>query len=347
MTLETKERPRSEPEPRRSGPLLGWRAVVSALLLAAAVGYFVAMVPALHGKTDFRPIWYSATALVEGGNPYTATGPTGTLYRFSWPQLYPVTAFLLIAPLTAVGEHVAFVLFVSLSAGLLAYAVARDDYRLIPMFLSASFLHAAILGQWSPLLLAATLMPVLGFVLVAKPTIGLALFVYRPTRAAIVGGAVLIALSLAVRPSWPVEWIERLTSHAGNMLMPVTRWAGPLVLLAALRWRRPEARLLLALSVIPQTLTFYEMLPLFLIAANAAEALLLAALSWAALLIYDAMAAPELAFVEKHQLMSQLLVALMYVPATILVLRRPNRTSRDSAAPPHPAAIGTRHSADG
>ncbi len=347
MTLETEARSHPELSVRRPRPAAHWRAFLAAVLLALAVGYFVSVVPALHGKTDFRPIWYSATALVEGGNPYTAAGPTGTLYRFSWPQLYPVTAFLLLAPLTSVAEQVAFVLFVSISAGLLAYAVARDDYRLIPIFLSASYLHAAILGQWSPLLLAATLMPVLGFALVAKPTVGLALFVYRPTRAAAIGGALLIAVSLLVRPSWPLEWLERLTSHHGNMLMPVTRWAGPLVLLAALRWRRADARLLLALAVIPQTLTFYEMLPLFLVAGSVAEAALLAALSWVALFAYDALAAPELSFVEKHQLMSQLLVALMYVPATFLVLRRPNRSSRDSAAPPHPAAIGTPHAAEG
>jgi hypothetical protein len=59
---------------------------------------------------------------------------------------------------------------------------------------------AASLGQWAPLVMAAVLLPGLGFLAVCKPNIGLALAAARPTRAAIYGRAALLVASLAFDP---------------------------------------------------------------------------------------------------------------------------------------------------
>ena len=49
------------------------------------------------------------------------------------------------------------------------------------------------------------------------------------------------------------------------MVAPITRPGGVLVLLALLKWKRADARLLLALACVPHTTVPYETIPLFLI----------------------------------------------------------------------------------
>ena len=61
---------------------------------------------------------------------------------------------------------------------------------------------------------------------------------------------------------------------------PLLYWGGPLMLLALLRWRRPEARLLAALSCVPHTPELYESLYLFLVPASMWQGALLAALNY-------------------------------------------------------------------
>ena len=55
------------------------------------------------------------------------------------------------------------------------------------------------------------------------------------------------------------------------------------MLLAILRWRRPEARLLIALACVPQSMLLYETVPLFLVPRTFRESALLVALSYVAL----------------------------------------------------------------
>jgi hypothetical protein len=94
--------------------------------------------------------------------------------------------------------------------------------------------------------------------------------------------------------------------------------------LAIARWRRPEARLLSVLSFVPHTMTWYDALPLMLIPANFRELLILGILSHLATFV----AAPMgFAYDGPALLAATAPVALwgIYVPALILVLRRPNQ----------------------
>ena len=52
--------------------------------------------------------------------------------------------------------------------------------------------------------------------------------------------------------------------------------------LSLLRWRRPEARLVGVMALMPQNLYFYDQLPLWLVARNGREALALTLASWVA-----------------------------------------------------------------
>jgi hypothetical protein len=61
---------------------------------------------------------------------------------------------------------------------------------------------------------------------------------------------------------------------------PVLRPGGWLLLLALIRWRTPEGRLLAALACVPQTGGLYDTLPLFLTIRHRAQGYALAALGF-------------------------------------------------------------------
>ncbi len=235
----------------------------------------------LTSVPDFFQFWGAGRAVVHGEDPYSAVL---SLHQ-GYPYFYPFPAALVVAPLGLLPWRVALVLFVAMSAGALGVAAKRFGRGLGPALLSASFINAAVEGQWSPLLTAAAVVPWLACLLTVKPSIGLALWVSRPSRAAIVGGAVLIVVSLILQPTWPVTWVQSL--QASNHVAPLLRPGGFLLLLAVTRWRTPEGRLLTALACIPHTSSLFETLPLFLIPRTRMEGYLLATLSFVALVIKE------------------------------------------------------------
>jgi hypothetical protein len=186
--------------------------------------------------------------------------------------------------------------------------------------LSASFLNALVQGQWSPLLTAGAALPALSWLWVAKPSVGAAIFAGFPRRTAVIGGLLLAALALAFFPSWPVRWLDALrqTVHVA----PIARPGGFLLLLALLRWRRPEARVLAALACVPQMTGLYETVPLFLIPRNRWQGYALAASSYAAafaqsLLVPRTKDMPlEILFTARWPF----IFAFLYLPALALVL---------------------------
>jgi hypothetical protein len=213
-------------------------------------------------------------------------------------------------------------LFSAIAAALLAWVFTRcAPYRLAAV-LSFSFYYAVAISQWSPLLIASVLIPSLGFLLVVKPTIGMALWLYKPHWQAVAGGALLLVVSLVVRPEWPLEWMQTFGAGA-HIRAPVTTLGGPLVFLALLRWWRPEARLLVALACVPHTTLLYETLPLFLVPESWRQSILLVALNWIAQILvitfqpYDSLA-------DRARMSASLSMALLYLPCLIMILRRPN-----------------------
>ena len=107
-----------------------------------------------------------------------------------------------------------------------------------------------------------------------------------------------------------------------HIAAPVTRWGGPLVLLALLRWRRPEARPLVALACVPHSPLLYEAVPLFLIVRTFEEGLLLSFLTFSVSVAMQLQG--PLAYEAWMAASGQWIVWLLYVPALAMVLRRPN-----------------------
>jgi hypothetical protein len=226
--------------------------------------------------SDFEQVWVGARALLSGADPYTVVPTTGTRY----PLYYPLTAIVVGVPFAPLPFAWARVLWAVLSGAAFARAAVRYGRGLPAALLSANFLNAVIQGQWSPLLIAAAILPPLSWVLAAKPSIGAALFAAFPSRRALIAGLALVAISLAVSPTWPARWAEsfRVLVHVS----PIRRPGGIILLLALLRWRRPEARLLATLACVPQIIGLYDTLPLFLIPRTRWQGYALAGLSYVA-----------------------------------------------------------------
>jgi len=294
------------------------------ILIAIGVGAFAAGAAwvASHrhgfGTPDFHWRWLAARALIEGGNPYTAV-QTGIAPEFQF--LNPLPAAVLATPGALLRPDAGLALFSGLSASLLAYVVTRRSYDPLVMFLSASFAHAAVMGQWSMALTAALFAPSLAFLGAAKPNIGIAIVAALASWRAAMAMLLFAVLSLLVRPSWPGEWLAAISGPTWH-LSPLGVPGGVLLLLALLRWRRPEARLIAALAVLPQSPFVYEALPLFLIPRSRPEFYALVIGSDIALGVYVFFrGTPTQEYLEINALA---VVVCMYLPALVMVLRRPN-----------------------
>jgi hypothetical protein len=267
-----------------------------------------------------------ARELLAGRNPYLAVGPHEGM-RYVWPYelLYPVTAMWLVAPVAWLPIPVAGAAFVGLSNAALAFALSRRGFGVLAGLAGAGVFYAGWIGQWGPLLTAAVAMggPAL-LVLAAKPSIGLALWCYRPTRTGTAAIAAFVLLTVAVSPWWPAEWLRVMRVGAGQVA-PVMLPGGFLILLALLRWRRPEARLLAALACVPHTLSVADTVPLLLVARTRLEAVTLAAAQTVAYLAVLTRGSnfPDMASFNRWS--GTVILWTVYAAALVMVLRRPNK----------------------
>jgi hypothetical protein len=307
-------------EPASPSPLLRQLSIAAAIGLVAGLTN-LALFPLHHGG-DFIQFLYHASAWIHGADPYAGGYPIMRATRvIREPLFYPFPTLLVVAPLTLLPVHVAIAAFVAFSAAILAFGLLRRSPDRLPLFLGSGFLVSLVLGQWSPLITATLLVPSLGWIAVVKPNIGLATTAARPTWIAAIGGPVLLAMTLPFEPSWPTEWLRNLHSmppHPAPIFLP----GGVLLVIALARWRRWEARLLIALACVPQLMYFADQLPLWLIPRTRRESMLLSAtslLAWTAALVVGLRAGRQPAF------SSDAFVLLgVYAPVLVMVLRRPN-----------------------
>lgn len=230
---------------------------------------------------DFTFTWRAAGYLLLGENPYKEILPEGD-YPFQTYLYYPLTAVLASLPFVAFPPYLAGAAFFGMSSALLAFAVSAQGWKRLPIFLSAPYFVAAATVQWSPLLMAAALLPPLAWLLSSKPNLGIPLFLYKPTW---LGLSLILAyagLSYVVLPSWPMDWLGISRSLEGHPPPLLVLPYGPLLLLGAVGWRKPEGRLFLGLSFFPQLLFFYDQLPLWLLPGSFLSSISFSALSWLA-----------------------------------------------------------------
>jgi hypothetical protein len=290
-------------------------ALVAGVLMAALTYRAYGLAPPMTSDFDF--VWIGLRAMVHGENPYRAVADA----HVRGPLYYPLPALVPFAPLGLVSAGIARIVFAGLGYAALAYAAAGRPGGLFVSLFSAAALVGGLGGQWSPLLTAGAAAPWVSVFWVCKPGIGLALWIGYPRREAVIGAVALGAVSLLVMPTWPRDWLGVLGSpvHAPPLLRP----GGFLMLLALLRWRRPEGRLLAALCCLPHVTTLYETLPLFLVPSNRHQAYLLLGLSYLAA-VWQAWLVPTGSLLEQVVGRWPVLLVCLYLPAVVMVLLRPN-----------------------
>jgi hypothetical protein len=282
-----------------------------------------------HSDLD-TVLWPARAWLHQGADPYLSGQSYYEGGPDRYPLVYPATAVVTVLPLALLPDPLPLAVWTGLGAAGLAWALTRRGWWGLLAFASSSYYHAYFLGQWSPLVTAGIAAPWAGAVWAGKPTIGAALFAGWPTRRALILGVVVAGLSLALFPAWPREWLAGLGTLP-HVESPVLRPGGVLLLLALLRWRVPEARMLAVLALVPHTTVAYETLPLFLIPRRRWEMAVLSVASVAAYILSNHFAPGD----EVHHLATALRgywpywLLLMYLPALVMVLMRPNQPDDD------------------
>lgn len=325
---------RAEPSTRKWDRDTNARRAIIAIAAAVINGVIAYQLPHPTAPSDFAQVWAAAQGWRHGVDPYAVVGP-GHLFPWRFPLLYPLPTVIFGLPFSWLSLPWADACFVAVVTAGFSWAITRNGLN-TPQFwglASLPFCYVVATSQWSPLIAASVLTPVLAPLWVCKPTIGAALLVAYPRRSTLIAGLLFLMLSVAVHPSWVQDWLAGLptASHIGAPIRQT--FAGSLVLLALTRWRRAETRLLVALACVPQTPLLYEAVPLFLIPETHWEGAALWALSIVAWLIWHASAGAlgfEAALAESGRLM----IWWLYLPATAMILRRPNVWAESHARGP-------------
>lgn len=293
----------------------------------AFIAYFTMKSHPMHLAKDFSYPWRAARILLDGHNPYEVIQSTGP-YPFNVKFFYPLPAAVLALPFARLRPEIAGATFIGVSSALLAWGCLRSAPHRLWMFASAPFVQAAILGQWSPIITAAALTPALQFVLAGKPTTGFAAWAYRPTWKGIIGGLIVVAITFAIQPHWLSDWRASMPSTT-RYRGPALTLMGAFLFLALLRWRRPEGRLFLALSIAPQLPVFYEQLPLWLVPSTKWRSIALTACSWVGYLMWY----PQRMSPQQNEIAFPWMLFTIYLPALVLLLLLPNEGGRPGARP--------------
>lgn len=275
--------------------------------------------------TDLDQLHFAARALLRGENPYTGIGPDRA-FDWDWPLFYPLPTVLLTVPLALFPVQVARVVFGGLGGALFGYAISRDGLWRLPACLSAAFLITVWRSQWSLLVTAAFFVPVAAVFLAAKPNLAVAFLAGLRSKRAFMWFAVaavgLTLIGLAVEPEWIADWITALRTKE-YVSAPVMNPGGFLLLLALAKWRLPEARIFAALVCVPQTPSVYDLMPLFVVPRTFREVCVLSLLT-SVLFGFVVVAGPFSSFNDYAHFLERAAVFVVYLPALIMLLRRPN-----------------------
>lgn len=249
--------------------LMRGRIAISGMIGLAAGLYCYLVVTRLHaGALDFGWSIHLAQRFLARQNPYDTP-----------LEQYPFTAALFALPFARMRPEAAAGLFYGLSSAALALGVSRGGYHRLLIFLAYPYWIGLITVQWSTAITAAAFFPLLMPLAMAKPQVGLPVFLTRISVRGLLACVIVGVLSLILMPHWPQLWLKQTGYYEHFVALLVL--PGPLVLLALLRYRDRDAMLLFITSLMPQR-WFFDTYILWLIPKSRREILVTVFLSWCA-----------------------------------------------------------------
>ncbi len=246
-----------------------WRFAVSAAIGFATGAFCWFLMEHLHqDAADFRWAMHLAHRLLARQNPYDTP-----------LEQYPLTAALFALPFVRLQPEIAASLFWGISSFFLALGLTRHGYTRLLIFFAYPYWAGLLTVQWSPLIAASGLFPLLLPAAMAKPQVGLPVFLTRLSRRGLLACLVVGLLSLAVMPRWPVLWLQQARNY--EHFVPILVLPGALLVLALLRYRNRDARLLFLSALMPQR-WFFDSFILWLIPQTRREIIWTVFFSWGA-----------------------------------------------------------------
>lgn len=248
-------------------PALRWRLAVSGSIGLVSGWFCWFLMARLHqGAADFQSAIHLAQRLLARQNPYDT-------------PIYPLPAALFGLPFVRVQPEVAGGIFWGVSSFLLALGLTRTDYTRLLIFFAYPYWAGILTVQWLPLVAASAFFPILLPVTMAKPQVGLPVFLTRFSRRGFWVCVVVGLGSLAVMPKWPFAWMKLAVTY--QHFFPLLVLPGPILILALLRYRDRDAVFLFLSSVMPQR-WFYDAFILWLIPRKRREIIWTVFFSWGA-----------------------------------------------------------------
>lgn len=246
-----------------------WRILVSGLVGAVAGSFCFFLMHRLHQDAgDFRWALHLAHRFLAHQNPYDTP-----------LEQYPFPAALFALPFVRVRPEIAASLFYGLSSALLAFGLIRDGYERLYIFLAYPFWVGLVTVQWSTLITASAFFPLLLPAAMAKPQVGLPVFLTRLSWKGTLACLAVALLSLVALPKWPWLWLGQVGFY--QHFFAILILPGPLVLLALIRYRDKDAHLLVLSAIMPMR-WFFDVFILWLIPKSRREIMVTVLFSWCA-----------------------------------------------------------------
>ena len=247
-------------------PSLRRRIEISCLIAAASGSFCFLLLHRLQWPGDFQWAIYLAEKWLARQNPYDTP-----------LEQYPFVAAIFGLPFVHMSREVAAAIFYGISSGLLAFGVTREGYDRLLIFLAYPYWMGLLWVQWPTIIAAGAFFPLLMPVAMAKPQMGLPVFLTRFSMQGLWACLAVGVVSLIMLPRWPMLWMGQFGHYPH--FVPLLIFPGLLLLLALLRYRDRDAILLLLTAALPQR-WFFDAFTLWLIPRTRREILITVFFSW-------------------------------------------------------------------
>ena len=246
-----------------------WRIAISGLIGLFTGSFCFYLMKHFHqDAADFRWALHIAHGLLGRRNPYDTP-----------LEQYPVPAGLFALPFVPLRPELAAGIFWGLSSSLLAFGLTRHGYTRLLIFLAYPYWAGILAVQWSPIIAASSFFPLLLPLTMAKPQVGLPVFLARISRRGVIACVVVGIASLIAMPRWPWLWLRQTGNY--QHFIPLLVFPGPLLLLSLLRYKDRDSQLLFFSALMPQR-WFFDSFILWLIPKSRRELVWTIFFSWGA-----------------------------------------------------------------